>query len=182
MPPVDRGALAQIRWLYRFQDWARPRLLGAAGRLSLPDLERPGVVAGANGDGSILDALTHVVGAEMVWVQRWAGGSPARFPDRSAFPSLGDMARVWSEVEAQRSAFLGGISEADLAREVRYVSIVLGREEALPLGETLLHVCNHTTHHRGELCSGLTALGSPPESVDLIDYMRMARDAGHATP
>jgi uncharacterized damage-inducible protein DinB len=36
----------------------------------------------------------------------------------------------------------------------------------------MLHVTNHTTHHRSDVCTALSGLGPAPESVDLIDYLR----------
>jgi uncharacterized damage-inducible protein DinB len=166
------GLLGHIRWLYAFHDWARPRLLGAARSLGASDLCRPGVIAGGHASGSMHAALAHVLGAEIVWYSRWQGEALCSLPAVADFPTLSALDEAWSDLEAARSAWLAGISGAHLACTIRYVSIARGTEEAFPLGQTLLHASNHTTHHRGELCCGLTALGSAPESVDLIDFMR----------
>jgi uncharacterized damage-inducible protein DinB len=39
----------------------------------------------------------------------------------------------------------------------------------------MFHITNHTTHHRADASTALTALGRAPDSVDLIDYLRSKR-------
>jgi uncharacterized damage-inducible protein DinB len=73
-----------------------------------------------------------------------------------------------------RAQFLDALEPGDLTQPVTYRSVTRDAIERFPLWQTLLHAANHTTHHRSEACIALTALGHPPASVDLIDYMRVA--------
>jgi uncharacterized damage-inducible protein DinB len=52
------------------------------------------------------------------------------------------------------------------------VSVTRHVEERFPLWQTMLHITNHTTHHRADVSTALSNLGRAPESVDLIDYLR----------
>lgn len=172
---VPPAAVDQIRWVFRFHDWARPRLVVAAGALDESRRTEPGVVAGGNGDGSVHTALCHVLGAELTWFARWQGDVHHSLWRASEHADVEALDAAWTTLEAERRSWLERLGEADLSRPVRYMSARLHVIEQFPLWETLLHVCNHTAHHRGEVSSALTALGAPPESLDLIDYMRDLR-------
>ncbi|MDP9805073.1 DinB family protein [Acinetobacter calcoaceticus] len=45
-----------------------------------------------------------------------------------------------------------------------------GKEMSLPYAETLLHVFNHGTHHRGQVTAALTSMGYDCPELDLV-YM-----------
>ncbi|MDQ4149145.1 MAG: DinB family protein, partial [Actinomycetota bacterium] len=138
-------------------------------------------VPGGNEDGSLLATLAHTVGAETVWMERWEGGDPSKLPGAGDFADLETIVGAWSEVEERRSRWMSRLSEARLREEVRYVSVRLGTLERFPLWQTILHLSNHTTHHRAEACTALSALGSPVETVDLIDFMRFLPTGGAGT-
>lgn len=164
--------LDQIRWLYAFHDWARPRIVAAAVGVDATERLRPGVIPGANEDGSVQAALAHVVGTEVVWFQRWRGEPLDHLPGQADYPTLEAVEAAWTVLERDRRGWLEGLSGDDLEADLVYRSVTRGLVQRYPLWQTLLHLSNHTTHHRGELAAALTGLGSPPDSVDLIDYMR----------
>ena len=76
-----------------------------------------------------------------------------------------------SDVEAQRAAFLAGLSEARLGEAVRYRTLK-GDEYENALGDLLRHVLNHSTYHRGQAATQLRQLGATPPATDLILYLR----------
>jgi uncharacterized damage-inducible protein DinB len=56
------------------------------------------------------------------------------------------------------------LTEADLARVVNYTNTE-GRPYSAPLGQLLVHIANHATHHRSEIATMVTMLGgSPPDT------------------
>jgi uncharacterized damage-inducible protein DinB len=167
---MDR--LRTIRWLWSFQTWARPRLLDAASHLGSEQLNEPGAIAGGLGTGSLHDMLAHIVGAEEVWLRRWQGEERAPLPAGGDFADLGAIAERWEETERGRFEYLDGLTDHDLDRDVRYVSVTRHVEERFPLWQTMLHITNHTTHHRADVCTALSRIGRAPESVDVIDYLR----------
>jgi uncharacterized damage-inducible protein DinB len=136
------------------------------------DLQVPGAIPGGLGGGSIHEMLVHVVGAEDLWLRRWKGDGSAPMASGADFPDVEAVAVRWRYVENNRAAMLEQLTDQDLDREVVYVSVTRGVQERFPLWETMLHVANHSTHHRADVCTALTALGRPVQSVDLIDYLR----------
>lgn len=165
-------AVVQLRWLMSFHDWARPRITAAAGSLSDEAFRRPGAIPGANEDGSLWAALAHILGAEDIWYRRWRGEAISRIPGAADYPTLGVIAEEWAGLGKRRRDWLARVEPADLDRPLTYRSVAAGVLQSFPLWQTILHVSNHTTHHRGEVAAALSGLGAPPESVDLIDYMR----------
>lgn len=162
-----RSELDTIRWLWAYQAWARPRLADVLLRVGESDLRRGGVIAGGHGTGSVVETLAHLVDAEESWLDRWKGSAEARALAPQEWMDGAAVAARWEMVEAERSRFLARLREDDPA---------LVRPKA-NLAQAMLHVFNHTTHHRAEICVGLTALGFPPPSVEMMDYIRSVAPA-----
>jgi uncharacterized damage-inducible protein DinB len=119
--------------------------------------------------------IAHVVGAEEIWAQRRQGQHRSLLPAGEDFADLRAIGDRWSAVERDRFTFLGTLTDDDLDREVRFVSVTRHVEEWFPLWQTMPHVTKHTAHHWADVCTALTALGKAPETVDLIDYLRSNR-------
>lgn len=171
--PADSPALgmaALARWLFAYHDWADDRVFAAA-RLAGGTVTRPGVIAGGQGDGSVLATLAHLADADAHWLARWQGNPRSRLRGPASFGGLEDVAAFAGKAAARRRAWLAGLDDAALARDLEY-STTAGSEQRQPLWQTLFHTANHATHHRAEACSGLTALGFPPETVELIAFVR----------
>jgi uncharacterized damage-inducible protein DinB len=176
--PLASIALDHTRWLFDFHDWARLRVLRACKQLGEKDLMRPGIIPGGNEDGSLHATLAHILGAEVIWFERWQGRVDARLPGSSDYPRLDALEEAWSKLEITRRRWLAELSESALNRKVKYMSVTRGVIEQFPLWQTRLHLSNHSTHHRGEAAAALSGLRCPPESVDLVDFMRHLQDVG----
>jgi uncharacterized damage-inducible protein DinB len=158
-----------FRFTWAFHAWAGERLFVAAAEL--PDLHQPGVIPGGHGDGSLHDTLAHIEAAERHWLRRWEG-DPLSVPKTGAdYPHLAAIVDEWRVTNGRRIAWLKSLPPAALEADLHFIRSD-GIEDVQPLWQTILHVANHTTHHRAEACAALTAAGLPPESADLIDFMR----------
>lgn len=164
--------LSTARWLCRYQSWATARLVEAAALLPDDDFRRSRVIAGGHIDGSLFETLAHVVASDALWLARWRGDPEARLRSGRDYGDAVAIAAACANLERDRSRWLDTIDEDDLDAPVRYVSVTRHVREAFPLRQTLLHSVTHGAHHRSEACVALTALGSPPPGVDLIDFMR----------
>ena len=166
---------AEIRHLFAYTEWANARVLEAAEKLPPEELLRDVHISYK----SILGTLLHMAGAEWIWLERWHGNSPMG-PDVWAgwtaddARSLQQVREKWQPIIQRRSAYLDGISDADLSRELGYRRFT-GEAYSLPLEQQMQHVVNHATLHRGQVVGMIRQLGVAPPSTDLLFYLMESR-------
>ena len=124
----------------------------------------------ASSHPSVRDTLVHTMAAELIWLRRWQGESPKGLLDPSEFPTHAAVAARWSEVERELSAFVGALTDEDLARVVAYTN-TRGEAWRYPLAHMMQHVVNHSTYHRGQVATMLRQLGAPAAPTDFILYV-----------
>lgn len=159
--------LTDIRDLYDYDAWARRRVLEAASALAPEQLTRP--VGGSF--PSVLETLAHILKADWIWLSRWKGASPAGWPVEWPVADLKSVASHWRRVAAERDAWLGTLTEADLDRVVDYRT-TQGEPFRSRMDEMLRHVVNHATYHRGQVTNQIRAAGGQPVATDLIRWAR----------
>jgi uncharacterized damage-inducible protein DinB len=168
---------AEIRHLFAYTEWANARVLEAAEKLPAEELLRDVSISYK----SILGTLLHMAGAEWIWLERWHGNSPVG-PDVWAgwtaddARSLQQVREKWQPVVQRRNAYLDGVSDADLARELGYRRFT-GEAFSLPLVQQMQHVVNHATLHRGQVVGMIRQRGVAPPSTDLLFYLMETRQA-----
>jgi uncharacterized damage-inducible protein DinB len=158
-----------LQMLAAYNQWANRRLYGAAAGLSDADYRAD------NGAffGSLHGTLNHILVGDRIWLQRLTGEGDA--PDRLdaiLFDSLADLRAAREQEDERIVAYIGNLSETDLAGTVRYrtLSNPVGIEqELLPL---LINLFNHQTHHRGQAHGMLTRITNHAPSLDLLMYQR----------
>ena len=166
---------AEVRHLFAYTEWANARVLEAAEKLPPAELLRDVHISYK----SILGTLLHMAGAEWLWLERWHGNSPVG-PDVWAGWTADDarsprqVREQWQPVIQRRNAYLDGISDADLSREMGYRRFT-GEAYSLPLGQQMQHVVNHATLHRGQVVGMIRQLGVAPPSTDLLFYLMETR-------
>ena len=152
-----------------YNHWANRRLYAAA--LALPDetYRRPtGVFF-----GSLHGTLNHLLLTDRIWLKRVTGeGEHPSQLNAILYDERCALARARMAEDARLIDVIKRYSEDDLRGIVSYqtMSGVPFRQE---LGQILLHLFNHQTHHRGQAhacCSILT--GSEPPSLDLLQFQR----------
>ena len=152
-----------------YNHWANRRLYATA--LAMPDesYRRPtGVFF-----GSLHGTLNHLLLTDRIWLKRLTG--EGEHPDRLdaiLFEDRSALARARMAEDARLIDVVGRYTEDDLRGLVAYqnMSGVPYRQE---LGQILLHLFNHQTHHRGHAhacCSIVT--GEAPPSLDLLQFQR----------
>lgn len=172
----DGGVSSVLRWIWAFQDHANDGVLKAAAEGDA--LRRPGLIAGGHGDGSLYETLAHLVAAEEHWLRRWQGDPNAAMRNGADFAGLNEIRSAWHSVREQRRDWLRLLDDAQAVRELDFVRLN-GLADRQVLWQTVLHVANHSTHHRAEAATALSAVGSPPESLDVIDFMRVGSPGTH---
>ena len=70
-----------------------------------------------------------------------------------------------------------GYREDELGQPLRYTMITRPDPAETPLHLCWLHLFNHQTHHRGQAHDQLSQTGVAPPPLDLIYYLREARES-----
>jgi uncharacterized damage-inducible protein DinB len=157
----------EIQSLFEFNAWANRRCLQAAEKLSTEQFTR---LLGSS-FSSVRDTLAHIYGAEWIWLERFQGRSPSSLPNVKEFADVAGLRERWLEHEAKLLSFVGGLSQADLDRELEYKTLKFGIY-INPLWQSMLHVINHGTYHRGQVTTMLRQLGAEPIMTDLMHFYR----------
>ena len=76
----------------------------------------------------------------------------------------------------RQSAYLDALAEDDLSQPVA-IRTRGGIETVQQLRDTMFHVVNHSTYHRGQASSQMRQLRGSPVSTDYFTYC-LLRDAG----
>ena len=157
----------EMRVLYDYNAWANHRALEAASALP------PEQFAHSLGSSfsSVRDTLVHVCSGEWVWLERFQGRSPAAFPDPQPFATAAALREHWFPQEAALLAFARGLSQQQLDAVMEYRTFKFGTYRN-PLWQSMQHVVNHGTYHRGQVTTMLRQLGAQPIPTDLMHFYR----------
>jgi uncharacterized damage-inducible protein DinB len=157
----------EMRVLYDYNAWANRRQLEATGKVTTEEFLRPM----GSSFGSLRDTLAHIYGAESVWLERFQGRSPEALPDVQQFHDIASLREKWIEQEARLLGFVGNLTQADLNRIMEYKTLKYGVYRN-PLWQSMQHVVNHGTYHRGQVTTLLRQLNAQPILTDLMHFYR----------
>jgi uncharacterized damage-inducible protein DinB len=176
-------AVALVRRLHEHRSHLNRLLLDAVSGLSEEDLRRPFDI----GQGSLWGTLTHLYGAEYVWLETLLGDDRAVLPgDRpgelpgsqkgeGGIGSLAELRSNWEALEARWFEYLGGLTPEVLDEGVYRVSTSSGHGRRLAVGraDVLLHLSLHAQYTTAQAVNMLKRLGvSPLPDVMLITLAR----------
>ena len=161
--------LDHYRMFAGYNRWASLLLYQAVGRLSDEQYrEDRGAFF-----GSLHRTLNHILAADRIWMQRFTstGEAPSSL-DAILFNDLATLSTARAAEDERIVAWVGGLTEADLASRFTYTSITNPVTVTQRLAPVLAHFFNHQTHHRGQCHATLTALGQPSVILDLVYFLR----------
>ncbi len=157
--------LETLRYQVRYAAWANARIIEAVSELSGDELVRDFGTA----DQSVCGTLAHIYRAERIWLGRIEGQAlEFRVAGDDALASLHEN---WPGMSERWIARCDGLTAQDAAGDLLY-SDLKGNPWRQPLWKIILHVVNHSTHHRGQVVGFLRALGRTPPNVDSINFAR----------
>ena len=157
----------EVRLLFDYNSWANQRSLEAASQLSDEQFIKP---LGSSFP-SVRDTLVHICGTEWVWLERCHGRSPATIPDVSHVRTMAALREHWKPQAERLLIFIRGLTQNDLDRVMEYRTINFGVYKN-PLWQSLQHLANHGTYHRGQVSTLLRQLGTKAILTDLIHFYR----------
>jgi uncharacterized damage-inducible protein DinB len=162
---------AHFAMMAAYSRWANARLYAAARALPEAEYRRN---RGAF-FGSLHGTLNHLLVADRVWMRRFTGTGPLQTKlDEILFDELPALEAARIAEDERITAYVEGLSEADIAGTLTYRTIVNPADITQPLSPALAHFFNHQTHHRGQAhCLVTQAAGNAAmPSLDLIIFQR----------
>ena len=157
----------EMKTLYDYNAWANHRALEGASKLTPEQFTKPM----CSSFSSVRDTLGHIFGAEWIWLERFQGRSPASLPDVTHFTDIESLKESWVEFEPRLLNFVRGLTQLDLDRVLEYKTLKFG-VYSNPLWQSMQHVVNHGTYHRGQVTTLLRQLGAQPILTDLMHFYR----------
>ena len=163
--------IAELLDSFEYNRWAHDRILESASELG------PGLYDTDLGGSfpTLRATLEHVLSTEVVWLSRWEGHSLGEPPDYGGRDPRA-LRSIWKSFWHRQFAFLHNLSEDDLTGLIA-IRTRAGIEAVQPLRDTLFHVVNHSSYHRGQAASQIRQLGGKPPTTDYFMYC-LSRDAG----
>lgn len=165
----------EMRTLYKYNSWANGRSLEGAAALSSEQFVRP---LGSS-FSSVRDTLVHIYSAEWIWLERFQSQVATAHIESERFSQIGDLRAAWREHETKLLTFVNRLRQEDLDGIHEYVTISFGKGRN-PLWQSMQHVVNHGTYHRGQVAGMLRQLGAMAKSTDLIAFYRERETAANA--
>ena len=159
--------------LFDYNAWANHRSLEAAAALTNEQFTKP---LGSSFP-SVRDTFAHICGAEWIWHERFQCNSPSSLPDLSALNTAAELRVNWLEQGSKLMGFVSRVTQADLDRSMEYKTLKFGVYRN-PLWQSMQHLVNHGTNHRGQVTTLLRQLGAKPFLTDLMHFYRERSDGG----
>lgn len=162
--------------LAAYNEWMNRKLYAAAAALPA---ERVHEDRGAF-FGSIFGTLNHLVIADLIWFKRIAAGVPGLVSlqclddlprpaslDQPLCAGLPELDALRVQLDAVINAFCAEVQPGQLDGAFTWTSMK-GIASTKRLGDVLLHVFNHQTHHRGQATTLFSQLGVDVGPTDLL--------------
>jgi uncharacterized damage-inducible protein DinB len=161
--------LQEVKLLHAYNAWASSRVLDAAGALSVEEYTR----AMGTGHGSLHGTLVHMVAAEKRWLSRWVGRPESTLPTTADIPSLHALRTLWESVGLETARFLGTLTDRKLQEKVT-ATTPEGASFAISIQQSLQHVVDHSSYHRGQAAALIRQLGHTPPQTGMSLFFRGA--------
>jgi uncharacterized damage-inducible protein DinB len=159
-----------IQELCSYDQWANDNVLGVAAGLPDEKLDRPFEI----GPGTLRETARHIYHAQRVWYERIGGLADAKLPHSQDLPSAPDIHAAAARLADLRSRWLTSLDPRANDRQVAYLGAD-GKQHAYRLADILLHVINHSIHHRAQALNMMRHLGAQPPTSG-ADYIFMYVD------
>jgi uncharacterized damage-inducible protein DinB len=165
------GKLDLIRALYDYNEYANNYVLDVAKGLSAEEFSRD---RGAS-FGSIEANLAHMNAGQTVWRSRWVDArNPSPLAELQSICGYDTIRAAFDESHARLREFVSGLTEERLDQPLHYLDSS-GSPHRRPLWQLMLHLANHGTHHRAEICMALTMDGHTVKELD-YHYFELERE------
>jgi uncharacterized damage-inducible protein DinB len=163
------SVLSLIRSYYEYNEWANNHVLDVASSLSDEELRREQGASFASVRGN----LSHIAGAQIVWLGRWTGERSPALALLVEDASIEDIRRAFDTSHKDLREYITSLSEGALDATSSLEELARyrdrdGNNQQATLWKLMLQVVNHGTQHRSEAAMVLTSLGHPLRDLDYV--------------
>jgi len=153
---------------YEYNDWARERVLEAVAPLDDDELDQPFKIGGM---GTLRKTLLHIRDAEKWWLLNWSGEPAEAFSELPETTPISGLRKESAEIARHRREFFETLGDGDLMRTVT-ANPRPGVELTFALGDTMVQLGGHGTHHRAQVLNMLRRLDVERPGLDLADWAK----------
>lgn len=163
-----------IRDTHAWMRWLTGRTLHAATAIPDLDFRREFPI----GCGSIHGTLTHLIGAERVWIGALQGDAAATMATTAEFPSIASMHAAWPSVRSRWDAYLNQLTDTECNRIIARVRD--GKEFRQQVSDVLLQLPTHALYHNAQMSFMFRQMGHSLPDSSWILWRR--EQLAHANP
>src|SRR5690606_17946079 len=118
---------------------------------------------------SIHGTLNHLLLADKVWFGRFTSNPfVPQSLDQELYADFGELRAARTSLDADIERWAAGITDDELAGEIRFKSIFNPTPRTYDLWVCVMHFFNHQAHHRGQLTTLLSQAGKDYGVTDLL--------------
>jgi uncharacterized damage-inducible protein DinB len=162
--------LSDINLLFEFNYWAKAKMLASLDVLPEENLYKDFKTSFKGIHGT----LVHICAAENNWLQRFNGNPTPIVLWIDDLPTYAAVKAKWSEVEKEMLVYVASLTEEALPQKFS-ITTSDGKSVSNVRWQSLQHLVNHGTYHRGQITSMIRQLGGTPANTDLIGFYRQKK-------
>lgn len=152
----------------------------------LGTLEKAGVEIPIKETGTyyktVLGTLQHCFWYELTWLKRYKAlgdypslrvailGEEIDVLKLRTGDDFGKLSALMKELDSLYVSFVGEVSAADLLKPIQFKNFK-GEDQERIIWQTIFHVLNHYTHHRGEISGALDRMGVSNDFAGFFRYL-----------
>ena len=166
--PALKTDLKTLRSYYEYTDWANGLVFDVAETLDDKPLRREFEM----GMGCILKTLAHMRDAEQWWFENWHNGGVRAFEQIQKDTTVRQLHDAYQETIDNRNSYFAGLNDDDLDRTVT-ASPTKNKTYTFTLGESMLQLCCHGTHHRAQIANMFRHVEAEVPKLDFVAMKRL---------
>ena len=164
---MNRDYLIQIA---DYNNWADNKVMEWLRQINDEQWER----AIVSSFSSIRQTAIHIVSAEKYWVDHWEQTPEPTFLSMQFKGAKAELIDIWNKASTDLKTIVNGFPEEEYSRNIGFKYPRDGRIGQMPFWQTVVHVINHSTYHRGQLVTLLRQAGFfNLSSLDMATYFQL---------
>ncbi len=156
--------LQEIKTLHAYNSWGDNLIFDALE--AIPEDQYKADMKSSH--GGLHGTMTHIVGAEKLWLERWQG---APQPPLAPPASHAELKKIWEKVGYDTAKWLSTMTDKRL-NETFTMKTLAGDAFTHIFWQAFQHLVNHSSYHRGQIITMLRQIGTKPPTTDLIRFYR----------